>query len=495
MCPQFNLRKKSLIFIVFLFVLPNTLTGQNSQFSSEITMKEVVKSSSSQPGDFLMAPLIGNVKVLFISVEYPGVSGIVSTSELRGDAVLVKKNIEGNSYDKVSLTIDVTLTLMMPNPDTYYTNDPKSTYIRIMTDALKVAEQAGFDVDSYDREVIFSRQLWNGKGSQGSLNRRTCFMNNSREYTMVHELGHTFGWRHANFWRVSGGSPISSIGKLIEYGDKYDMMGSRGAPPPYPAGIWHHFNPWLKYRNGWLPDESILNVTDSGTYTIQALESDPMTGTSVTKYTALKIRRDALTDYWVFFRGSEEFINNGPVITRIFNTNVKPTELLDMTPGSRSENEDFKDAALAVDNTFSDTEAGISVKTVSASSTEVRVEVTVDPNAIAALDNLPVIDIVSPVLGQRTQQGVVDYEVTAFDPDVGTFDGAGIEKVKLFIHIGNDPLITNLRQGLDPPTPQATMERIKFYGVFPGGQGFGNQSHYFGSQKSIYFKRYIFCFW
>jgi len=234
------------------------------------------------------------------------------------------------------------------------------------------------------------------------------------------------------------------------------MMGSRGAKPPYPASIWHHFNPWLKYRNGWIPDESILNVTDSGTYTIQTLNNDPMTGTSVTKYTALKIRRDALVDYWVFFRGSEEFINNGPVITRIFNTNVKPTHLLDMTPGSQSA--DWKDAALPVGEIFSDTLNGIMVKTISRSPSEVQVEVTVDPNAIAAVDNLPVIDIIRPALGQRTLQGVVDYEVTAFDPDVGDFNGAGIDKVKLFIHIGSDPLISNLRQGLDPPTPQATME-------------------------------------
>jgi len=456
MCPQFNPWKKSLIFIVLLFVLPNALTGQNSQFSSEVTIKKVVKSSSSQPGDFLMAPLTGNVKFLFISVEYPGVSEIVSTAELRDDADLVEKNIEGNSYDKVSLTIDVTPTLMMPNPVSYYTSDPKSTLVRIATDAVKISEQAGFDVDSYGREVIFSKQIWGGSAALGTINRRTAFMSHSVEYTMVHELGHTFGWRHTNFWEVKSGSPISSEGTEEEYGDRYDMMGSRGAKPPYPAGIWHHFNPWLKYRNGWIPDESILNVTDSGTYTIQTLNNDPMTGTSVTKYTALKIRRDALVDYWVFFRGSEEFIDNGPVITRIFNTNVKPTHLLDMTPGSQSA--DWKDAALPVGKTFSDTQNGITVKTISRSPSEVQVEVTVDPNAIAAVDNLPVIDIVRPALGQRTLQGVVDYEVTAFDPDVGDFNGAGIAKVKLFIHIGNDPLISNLRQGLDPPKPQATME-------------------------------------
>jgi len=452
MTRQFNLWKKSLFIIFLLFSLSLSLTAQDSQRSPETTL---VKNSSNPPGDILTStPFTGNLKILFISFKYPGDErGIVSTSELRSDADLVEDSIERNSYDKVSLTIDITPTLTMPNPPSYYLAGHPST--RMRADAAKVAAQAGFDVDSYDREILFGRPILGGIKAFGTLNRRTAIMNNGVEYTMVHELGHTFGWRHTNFWEVKSGSPISSEGIEEDYGDRYDMMGSRGAKPPYPASIWHHFNPWLKYRNGWIPDESILNVTNSGTYTIQALDSDPMTGTSVTKYTALKIRKDPFTEYWIFYRSLEEFINYGPVITRIFNTNIYSTHLLDMTPGSQ--NDDWKDAALPVGQTFSDTQNGITVKTISRSPSEVQVEVTVDANALASMDNLPLIDVVNPPSGQ-TIEGTVDYLVTAFDPDFGNNDGAGINKVTLWLHHATDAAIYNLQMGLDPPTPVATQE-------------------------------------
>ncbi len=115
----------------------------------------------------------------------------------------------------------------MPNPDSYYQNGP--TTVRIRADVVTVAEQAGFAIDSYDREVIFSRQLWRGAPGLGTMNKRTIFMsedNFNLPYVSAHELGHSFGWRHANFWEVSGGSPISSNGTEIEYGDVYDMMGN-----------------------------------------------------------------------------------------------------------------------------------------------------------------------------------------------------------------------------------------------------------------------------
>ncbi len=410
------------------------------------------KHSSGQPGDILMTTrFTGNRKILFISVKYPGESGgIVTTSQLQNHANIVKTNLERNAYDSLSVTIDVIpQTLTMPNPVSYYAAGHYFT--RMRADAAKIAEQAGYDVDSYDREVIFSRKIWGGAAAFGTLNKRTTFMSHNFDYITIHELGHSFGWRHTNFWQVSGGAPISANGTEIEYGDVYDMMGNLG---PF-AGPYHHFNPWLKYRVGWLPPESILEVAKSGSYTIQALDSDPQTGGSVTKYTALRIRRDPFTEYWLFFRSLEELINYGAVITRIFNTNIYPTHLLDTTPGSQED--DWRDAALAVGETFSDTQAGISVKVLSRTASEVQVQVTVNENAIASMDNLPLIDVVNPPSGQ-TIQGKVDYVVTTFDSDFGNHDGAGIDKVILYLHYATDALIVNLRQGLDPPTPVATKD-------------------------------------
>ncbi|NIV70707.1 MAG: hypothetical protein GWN41_11435, partial [Phycisphaerae bacterium] len=372
----------------------------------------------------------------------------MSLNQAQQHANDLENAININSYNALSVDIDITpTTLTMPNSESYYQNQP---LVRLRADAVKAAEQAGFDVDSYDREVIFSKKVWRGSAALGTINRRTIFMSHNLTRVSVHEVGHSNGWRHANFWEVNGGSPISPNGTEIEYGDVFDMMGNLQAV----AGSYHHFNPWSKYRVGWLPQANILNITSSGTYTILAIESDPMT-VPINKYTALKIRKDPLSDYWIFFRSKEEYVKNGPVITQIFNDNIQPTRLLDMTPGSQTD--DWKDAALAVNSTFSDTQAGITVKTVSVSSSEVEVEVTVDANALANIDNLPVIDVTSPSFGV-TINGVIDYAVTVFDPDFGNTDGAGIDKVKLYLHRLSDPLIQNLRQGFDPPDPFATIE-------------------------------------
>lgn len=453
MIKQFNFWKKSLVLIVCHFSLPLALTAQNLQLSSKSSMTELGNQASNQPGNILLSQnLTGNLRMLFILVKYPGnSSGILSFSQAQQHASELANAISINSYNTTSITVDITPTLTMPNSESFYGSNP---LVRLRADAVNLAEQAGFDLDSYDREVIFSKKVWGGAFAFGTMNKRTLFMSHSLAYVTAHELGHSSGWRHANFWEVNGGSPISSNGTEIEYGDKYDLMGGSSGSPPFTPNDYHHFNPWFKYRGGWLPDENILEVTNSGTYTIQAIESDPMSS-PVTKYTALKIRKDPLTDYWVFFRSQEEFINYGAIITQIQNDNIRPTLLLDMTPGSQSN--DWRDAALAVGQTFSDTLAGISVTVLSVSASEVQVNVTVDANALASMDNLPIMDVISPTPGV-TMKGVVDYEVTAFDPDFGNFNGAGIASVKLFLHQSKDALIVNMRAGLDPPSPVATIE-------------------------------------
>jgi len=395
---QSNSWKKSLLAIFLLFSLSLSLPAQDSQRSPETTL---AKNSSKPPGNILTSTsFTGNRKILFIPIKYPGdASGIVTTSQLQNHGNILIASLERNAYESLSVTIDITSTLTMPNPDSYYQSGP--IHVRMRADAAKVAAQAGFDIDSYDREFIFSRKIWSGAFNKG-MNKRTAYLSTNLPYISAHELGHTFGWLHANFWQVNGGSPISSNGTDIEYGDKFDLMGGSGGPPPHTTNDYHLFNPWFKYRVGWIQEGSILTVTNSGTYTIQALDDDPMTGTSVTKYTALKIKKDPLTDYWIFFRSLEESINYGPVITRIFNDSIWASRLLDMTPGSQ--NDDWRDAALAVGQTFSDSQAGISVKALSVSSSEVQVEVTVDPSALAAIDQLPVMDVVNPVLAGKVTE-------------------------------------------------------------------------------------------
>ena len=86
-----------------------------------------------------------------------------------------------------------------------------------------------------------------------------------------------------------------------------------------------------------------------------------------------------------------------------------------------------------------------------------RTVVEVDANALANIDNVPVMNVINPLNGE-TVAGIVDYQVTAFDPDFGNTNGGGINKVKLFLHRGGDQLGGALGQNLDPPSPIGTKE-------------------------------------
>ena len=63
----------------------------------------------------------------------------MTTSELQSDAALVEANIEGDSYDKVSLTLDITPTLMMRTSNSYY--HAGHSFARMRADAANVAAQ------------------------------------------------------------------------------------------------------------------------------------------------------------------------------------------------------------------------------------------------------------------------------------------------------------------------------------------------------------------
>ncbi|MFQ5603600.1 MAG: hypothetical protein ACE5HS_10060 [bacterium] len=275
-------------------------------------------------------------------------------------------------------------------------------------DAIKIAEDAGFRERDYDREAIFTKKLWlqEFRGVAG-FNFRTFFLAIDAPLITSHETGHTFGWRHASFWRVAAANPLSTEGTLIEYGDRFDIMGD--------TDKFHHFNPWLKFRAGWLPPESILTVSESGTYIIRALEKPPISGTSVNEYSALKIRRSPDTEYWVFYRSQEELANVGAILIQVRPSNTSRSLLLDMRPGSKLLNRDSEDAALSVGKTIRDEQAGIEIKVLEKNNDSLAVKVVVPA---APIDTLPVLDIVSPAFG-KTVRGAVDYEVTAFDPAVG----------------------------------------------------------------------------
>lgn len=379
----------------------------------------VVSAQSDTPGNIMMRSILGVHKVLFIRVNYPDDNRVVLTAQqAQAHAENLKTIFKANSYDKLNLDIDITPVLTMPQPTSFYNLVNRLSFVRIRAHAIKLAEEAGFHESDYDREVIFTTKVWPlTQNGVGGINLRTSYITKNIASLTAHEMGHTFDWRHANFWRVTSASPIDTAGEMINYGDKFDIMGD--------SFHFHHYNPWYKFRVGWIPPESILTVTDSGTYSIRALEDPPQAGAPVSAYSALRIRRDPNTEYWVYYRSREDSANTGALISRFEPHNRSQAMLLDMTPGSRAKNKDHEDAALQPGKTIRDPEAGIEITVLGKNSDSLSVRVVVSQDAI---DSLPIIDILNPKPG-ITVHGAIDYKATAFDPDVGTTNGAGIDSV------------------------------------------------------------------
>ncbi len=380
----------------------------------------------SQPGNILFQKYTGSQKMLFIRINYPDDPGtILSDGRAPVHAGILKETLEINSYGRVNVTIDVTPVLTMPHPLSYYQADSSLfvSLLRARADAVALAERAGFPPANYTREIIFTRKFWHSPATGlGTINTRTAFMACDCPYLSAHEIGHTFDWAHANFWKVFGDDPTSPNGQEIQYGDAFDIMGDQ---IPNRPRAFHHYNPWYKYRAGWLPEESILTVTGSDTFVIQALELPPEENSPGRTYSSLRIRKDLFTDYWVFYRSQEPFANRGVLITTGYYTNMNPTLLLDMHPGSHDE--EWVDAALEVGEFFVDPPAGIELKLLEKNPDWVKVAVWIQR---PVTNHLPVINVTNP-LPQQTVRGKITYQATAFDPDSGNSNGAGIASVEV----------------------------------------------------------------
>lgn len=305
-------------------------------------------------------------------------------------------------------------------------------------------------------------------------------------HVVAHEMGHTFGWSHANLWYVcpQTSNPLDP-GAEIVYGDEFDIMGDQyhtgfnrfwpnpEALPPHLISCtevawpntptlasqgrqFHHFNPWFKQRAGWLTFESgeILDLTSlgPGTHDVCLRDlADPLTHELCEglngPYHAVRVQRDADHDYWFSWRRYEDTVNhgqpgslenrNGPVVTIGHRTNLGTSVLVDTHPGEIASNRPHADAPLALGETFTDPGVGggtgFSAQFLFRSSNRV----------VMRFKNIPPASSPPPTIGVVNAPGAVDgppgsatdtavyqatWEASAFDPA-----GAPIASVEMWI--------------------------------------------------------------
>ncbi len=323
----------------------------------------------------------GSKKMLVILVDFSDVPGTPinkskSNTPITDDDIddmingsgAVRQFYQDGSFGKTDLLLapavagdspDVTEVFRMPNTGEYYAVNNYDSLLH--SHASAAATAAGYNVSGYDRVCIMFTNLGTSVfpgslftfGGRASVGGTKLWMNGYFGFREVaHELGHNWGLRHANLWKVTDGNPASLSGTSQAYGDSYDTMGAAAGSPT------KHFNQWEKSLLWWIPDSAVPVASTNGTYRVHRLDHG---SADLNLPRALKIVRDSTRDYWIGYRRATTTaaLNNGAYVLWGYNSRVE-SNLLDMnTP-----NADISDAPLAVGASFSDTEAGISFSPV-----------------------------------------------------------------------------------------------------------------------------------
>lgn len=266
----------------------------------------------------------------------------------------------------------VTPTFRMPKTAAYYGANDASI---LRKDARAAASAAGYVLGNYEFDLVcFGNVPGFGFAGLGYVGAPGAWIRGTSSVGVcAHELGHNFGLNHANFWETSGASVIGG-GISVEYGDKFDTMGSAGAGSK-------HFNARYKSYLNWLETSAVRNVTASGTYRLFPHDDPGATGIR-----ALRVIKNAATNYWVEYRAKyagNKWLANG-VGLRWARSGNQSSLLLDVTPGSP---EGKDDAALLVGRTFSDAAAGVHITPVAVNANPPSIDVVINRGTFP--NNLP----------------------------------------------------------------------------------------------------------
>ena len=359
-------------------------------------------------------PSIGVVRILYMPVTYADQNAIPVT-EARAYQTMrdVSDYYAKGSYGKLTLLCTVTPPVKLPHNEAWYIQQDTSNGGNIDGEGMShrhardEVRKLGFDTNDYDTHIM---RHTGGPGSYGGLaGGSTVWIRSDGGGLSGHEIGHTFGLPHANFWNTAG---TSSIGDGInnEYGHSYDIMGSTGG---FPSG---HYNAQGKSRIRWLPDSFIRQVTQTGTYRIHAFDRPSLVPS---RNYALNITKDAQRVYWLESRSlftTNPWITNGAMLGwRFPSGGASNIQLIDTTPGSPFNKED---SPISLGQTFSDDEAGIHITTTG---------VSVDPHYVDVFVNFGRFEgNQSPTLALEASSevvpigGTVTFTATASDPDADT---------------------------------------------------------------------------
>lgn len=258
-------------------------------------------------------------------------------------------------------------------------------------DVLSIARNQGVDIDSYDYIGLYFIHADCRFDGRADILNSVLYMNGTMDKVnyiaiLAHELTHLFGIRgHANSASCTKNLnsnilvPISPYCSSEEYGDPTDVMGwiVSDAEMPY------HMNAFFKNILGWFKPENVKFIQENGLYTLRGLENiqeQPqllvvpifISPLNHLRSYVVDLRRSVGLD-----RSMPKFGFNQGIHIRLAprsdQLRTGPTNLIDTKISGW--NDDHKNAALTEGKKFVDSVSGVSIKLVSLSAKEAKVEV------------------------------------------------------------------------------------------------------------------------
>ncbi len=278
-----------------------------------------------------------------------------------------------NSYGKTFFTGKIAGWYTVPFDNGPYCIDGRN-------DALRLAEANGIHTKDYERWIFIHAEMPNCDPTAGEIGgnpSESSIEASLSLYLYAHEVGHNMGLGHAHSLSCGNKSiDLYSNCNVINYGD---FLGSMG----HNAGT-SHLNVSQKLTMGWLDQNQVPEITQSGTYTIIPLAKND------TAVKGFRIRKYNTDEYY--------FIEYRQPISGTFDQNLSPTVtkgaiihigyfiphgnggeipetyLLDSSPPYAG---DIQDVALTEGNTFVDDINNIRITQVSHDANSLVVNVIV----------------------------------------------------------------------------------------------------------------------
>jgi hypothetical protein len=364
-------------------------------------------------------PALGAIKVLYVPAIFSDQEQ-VPASEFTCLKMLreVADFYQTQSYGKLSLIATVAPPVRLPRTQAWYSSrDGVNSFDGLsaeMTHAKDAAAAMGYDWRDFHCFCVRSSggARWPtsfASVGNGSIGRGQVWMRSDSSSTLAHEIGHSFGLLHANFWQTNGSSVIGP-GSNTEYGDPFDNMGSSTPPNG-------HYNVQAKHQVGWLTEQAAPMITRSGRYRIAAFDSGRLE--PGLRY-ALRLRKDDDRTYWGGLRrafSTNDWTQHGLLLGWKWpkQSGGGNWQLLDTTPGSSLGRDD---AALGRGGSFSDPESGIHITNLGLISGSNPPALELQVNLLQAdTNNRPPTLSLTPSQAAVPLNAPITFTASASDPD------------------------------------------------------------------------------